>query len=173
MKTVRRPPYPKWNPGYFPCSSLTPPSAFLTPSIGVLRWIRVKDPLPGLAHPPPAGEGPPARMDAQHPVGVLPDLVHLLYIEAAEGVVKAKVCRRHGADVRIVLGHLAPPGEWDDEIVPESPAPSHSVQRPHPRAFPARGGKTAARADHYDMLLFPRRHRQKKMLGGAGWLRRI
>ena len=22
MKTVRRPPYPKWNPGYFPCSSL-------------------------------------------------------------------------------------------------------------------------------------------------------
>ena len=41
MKTVRRPPYPKWNPGYFPCSSLTPPSAFLTPSIGVLRWIRV------------------------------------------------------------------------------------------------------------------------------------
>ena len=24
MKTVRRPPYPKWNPGYFPCSSLTP-----------------------------------------------------------------------------------------------------------------------------------------------------
>ena len=29
--------------GYFPCSSLTPPSAFLTPSIGeagALRWIR-------------------------------------------------------------------------------------------------------------------------------------
>ena len=42
MKTVRRPPYPKWNPGYFPCSSLTPPSAFLTPSIRVLRWIRAK-----------------------------------------------------------------------------------------------------------------------------------
>ena len=42
MKTVRRPPYPKWNPGYFPCSSLTPPSAFLTPSIPVLRWIRAK-----------------------------------------------------------------------------------------------------------------------------------
>ena len=41
MKTVRRPPYPKWNPGYFPCSS-PPPSAFLTPSIGVLRWIRAK-----------------------------------------------------------------------------------------------------------------------------------
>ena len=45
MKTVRRPPYPKWNPGYFPCSSLTPPSAFLTPSIGVLRWIRANRPL--------------------------------------------------------------------------------------------------------------------------------
>ena len=44
MKTVRRPPYPKWNPGYFPCSSLTPPSAFLTPSIGVLRWIRANRP---------------------------------------------------------------------------------------------------------------------------------
>ena len=28
MKTVRRPPYPKWNPGYFPCSSLTPPFRF-------------------------------------------------------------------------------------------------------------------------------------------------
>ena len=49
MKTVRRPPYPKWNPGYFPCSSLTPPSAFLTPSIGVLRWIRVYlAPFPGM-----------------------------------------------------------------------------------------------------------------------------
>ena len=23
-------PYPKWNPGYFPCSSLTHPSAFLS-----------------------------------------------------------------------------------------------------------------------------------------------
>ena len=46
MKTVRRPPYPKWNPGYFPCSSLTPPSAFLTPSIGVLRWIRAYALLP-------------------------------------------------------------------------------------------------------------------------------
>ena len=34
MKTVRRPPYPKWSPGYFPCSSLTPPSAFLKPSFG-------------------------------------------------------------------------------------------------------------------------------------------
>ena len=36
MKTVRRPPYPKWNPGYFPCSSLTPPFRFLrwTPKFG-------------------------------------------------------------------------------------------------------------------------------------------
>ena len=63
MKTVRRPPYPKWNPGYFPCSSLTPPSAFLTPSIGVLRWIRVKVVpapqvycnCPGLQLSPPLG----------------------------------------------------------------------------------------------------------------------
>ena len=43
LKTLRRPPiYPK-SPGHLPCSSLThPPSAALTPSIRVLRWIRVK-----------------------------------------------------------------------------------------------------------------------------------
>ena len=34
MKTVRRPPYPKWNPGYFPCSSLTPlPLSSRRPSV--------------------------------------------------------------------------------------------------------------------------------------------
>ena len=34
MKTVRRPPYPKWNPGYFPCSSLTPlPLSSRPPSV--------------------------------------------------------------------------------------------------------------------------------------------
>ena len=29
-------------PSHLPCSSLTHPAAILTPSIGVLRWIRVK-----------------------------------------------------------------------------------------------------------------------------------
>ena len=34
MKTVRRPPYPKWNPGYFPCSSLIPlPLSSRRPSV--------------------------------------------------------------------------------------------------------------------------------------------
>ena len=34
MKTVRLPPYPKWNPGYFPCSSLTPlPLSSRRPSV--------------------------------------------------------------------------------------------------------------------------------------------
>ncbi len=34
MKTVRRPPYPKWNPGYFLCSSLTPlPLSSRRPSV--------------------------------------------------------------------------------------------------------------------------------------------
>ena len=34
MKTVRRPPYPKWNPGYLPCSSLTPlPLSSRRPSV--------------------------------------------------------------------------------------------------------------------------------------------
>ena len=34
MKTVRRPPYPKWNPGYFPCSSLNPlPLSSRCPSV--------------------------------------------------------------------------------------------------------------------------------------------
>ena len=34
MKTVRRPPYPKWNPCYFPCSSLTPlPLSSRRPSV--------------------------------------------------------------------------------------------------------------------------------------------
>ena len=46
MKTVRRPPYPKWNPGYFPCSSLTPlPLSSRRPSVsfggfGLRRWQR-------------------------------------------------------------------------------------------------------------------------------------
>ena len=30
-------------PSHLPCSSLTHPAAILTPSIGVLRWIRVYD----------------------------------------------------------------------------------------------------------------------------------
>ena len=47
MKTVRRPPYPKWNPGYFPCSSLTPlPLSSRRPSVSFggfgLRWIGVR-----------------------------------------------------------------------------------------------------------------------------------
>ena len=29
-------------PSHLPCSSLTHPAAILTPSIGVLRWIRAK-----------------------------------------------------------------------------------------------------------------------------------
>ena len=34
MKTVRRPPYPKWNPGYFPCSFLIPlPLSSRRPSV--------------------------------------------------------------------------------------------------------------------------------------------
>ena len=32
-------------PSHLPCSSLTHPAAILTPSIGVLRWIRGKEPL--------------------------------------------------------------------------------------------------------------------------------
>ena len=30
-------------PSHLPCSSLTHPAAILTPSIGVLRWIRGKE----------------------------------------------------------------------------------------------------------------------------------
>ena len=41
LKTVRRPPV---YPSHLPCSSLTHPAAVLTPSIGVLRWIRAKRP---------------------------------------------------------------------------------------------------------------------------------
>ena len=47
MKTVRRPPYPKWNPGYFPCSSLTPlPLPSRRPSVsfggfGLKRGLRL------------------------------------------------------------------------------------------------------------------------------------
>ena len=41
LQTARRTSHlPQWSPGYLPCSSLTPSSAVLTPSIGVLRWIR-------------------------------------------------------------------------------------------------------------------------------------
>ena len=53
MKTVRRPPYPKWNPGYFPCSSLTSlPLSSRRPSVsfggfGLSRRINA----PGLARP--------------------------------------------------------------------------------------------------------------------------
>ena len=43
LKTVRRPPIYPNEPSHLPCSSLTHPAAVLTPSIGVLRWIRVND----------------------------------------------------------------------------------------------------------------------------------
>ena len=42
LKTVRRPPIYPNEPSHLPCSSLTHPAAVLTPSIGVLRWIRGK-----------------------------------------------------------------------------------------------------------------------------------
>ena len=54
MKTVRRPPYPKWNPGYFPCSSLTPlPLSSRRPSVsfggfglrGVFKTVNVRFPF--------------------------------------------------------------------------------------------------------------------------------
>ena len=50
MKTVRRPPYPKWNPGYFPCSSLTPlPLSSRRPSVSFggfgLRYTRFSNRL--------------------------------------------------------------------------------------------------------------------------------
>ena len=41
LKTVRRPPIYPNGAHHLPCSSLTHPAAILTPSIGVLRWIRV------------------------------------------------------------------------------------------------------------------------------------
>ena len=43
LKTVRRPPIYPNEPSHLPCSSLTHPAAVLTPSIGVLRWIRGKE----------------------------------------------------------------------------------------------------------------------------------
>ena len=45
MKTVRRPPYPKWNPGYFPCSSLTPlPLSSRRPSVSFGGFGLTKNP---------------------------------------------------------------------------------------------------------------------------------
>ena len=49
LKTVRRPPIYPNEPSHLPCSSLTHPAAVLTPSIGVLRWIRAKGPQHRLA----------------------------------------------------------------------------------------------------------------------------
>ena len=63
MKTVRRPPYPKWNPGYFPCSSLTPlPLSSRRPSVSFGGFgIR---PSGGGSSPWP--DGSPARRVASH-----------------------------------------------------------------------------------------------------------
>ena len=61
LKTVRRPPIYPNEPSHLPCSSLTHPAAVLTPSIGVLRWIRVKaEPGREAALPPGALDGPHA-----------------------------------------------------------------------------------------------------------------
>ena len=50
MKTVRRPPYPKWNPGYFPCSSLTPlPLSSRRPSVSFGGFGLSSNGLPGVA----------------------------------------------------------------------------------------------------------------------------
>ena len=53
MKTVRRPPYPKWNLGYFPCSSLTPlPLSSRRPSVSFggfgLARIHRRTPMDGV-----------------------------------------------------------------------------------------------------------------------------
>ena len=50
LKTVRRPPIYPNEPSHLPCSSLTHPAAVLTPSIGVLRWIRAKEPPREMSH---------------------------------------------------------------------------------------------------------------------------
>ncbi len=62
MKTVRRPPYPKWNPGYFPCSSLIPlPLSSRRPSVSFGGFgIRQLQSFPFRA--PKASELPPQRL---------------------------------------------------------------------------------------------------------------
>ena len=54
MKTVRRPPYPKWNPCYFPCSSLTPlPLSSRRPSVsfGGFGFTRLEELSCGVRRP--------------------------------------------------------------------------------------------------------------------------
>ena len=65
---VRRPPYPKWNPGYFPCSSLTPlPLSSRRPSVsfggfGLIHRLKLKGrsfrsaPLQNFKSPPLHGD---------------------------------------------------------------------------------------------------------------------
>ena len=63
MKTVRRPPYPKWNPGYFPCSSLTPlPLSSRRPSVSFGGFgLRVDGFTLAIRGQSPCGESPADR----------------------------------------------------------------------------------------------------------------
>ena len=122
MKTVRRPPYPKWNPGYFPCSSLTPPSAFLTPSIGVLRWIRAK--ALGLGH----GAGAPVGCSGGFGLGS--GLHHLVHPVGSVGHPPAPAGCDLGEGTRAALEETLAPehdGGTTDAHLSGNPAIGHTV----------------------------------------------
>ena len=73
MKTVRRPPYPKWNPGYFPCSSLIPlPLSSRRPSVS-FGGFGFSQGVPGTPAVPDV-----RRREAAEPVGAVHPLQRLL-----------------------------------------------------------------------------------------------
>ena len=104
LKTVRRPPIYPNEPSHLPCSSLTHPAAVLTPSIGVLRWIRVN----------PSGQ----RVAC---VAIVPDLDARLPLHNG-GHRACEFCgqvRRHSLPAPLVERTQQPP--YHGRVAPEAP----------------------------------------------------
>ncbi len=137
MKTVRRPPYPKWNPDYFPCSSLTPlPLSSRRPSVSFGGF--------GLSEP---ARGAISRAK-KHATRLNHDVVgseHLLLGLVGETEdTAAKVLVNLGADLdkiaAAVESTLGPGKGVPGEEVPFSPRASRVLQS---------AGEVARELDHF------------------------
>ena len=151
MKTVRRPPYPKWNPGYFPCSSLTTlPLSSRRPSVS-FGGFGLKDELhlqPRHTHSRAgrsgAASGPKLRTLGA-PLGCVGPTLETRYSclagpsGSARCMVTGKV--RRGVGDNVEEGEVRGEGRLDEEV--------RTLKRRRPPGNPCRGGLLRAETTRF------------------------